>query len=37
LRAGYGALQNLVMGAWYAAPTSWDAIGYPGPQLEFAA
>jgi hypothetical protein len=37
LRAGYGALQNLVMGVWYAAPAHWDAIGYPGPQLEFAA
>ena len=37
LRAGYGALQNLVMGVWYAAPAHWEAIGYPGPQLEFAA
>ncbi len=36
LRAGYGALQNLVMSVWYAAPASWDAIGYPGPQLEGA-
>lgn len=35
LRAGYGALQNLVMGVWYAAPANWAAIGYPGPQLEF--
>jgi hypothetical protein len=37
LRSGYGALQNLVMGVWYAAPANWAAIGYPGPQLEFAA
>ncbi|WP_332877564.1 hypothetical protein [Massilia sp. S19_KUP03_FR1] len=36
LRAGYGALQNLVMAAWYAAPASWAAIGYPGAQLEWA-
>ena len=36
LRAAYGALQNLVMAAWYAAPASWAAIGYPGPQLEWA-
>jgi len=31
LRAGYAALHDLVLGAWYAAETSWDAIGYPGP------
>ena len=37
LRAGYGALQNLVMAAWYAAPVSWVAIGYPGPPLEWAS
>ncbi|MBC7453074.1 MAG: hypothetical protein H7335_05090 [Massilia sp.] len=36
LRTAYGALQNLVMAAWYAAPASWAAIGYPGPQLEWA-
>lgn len=36
LRVGYGALQNLVMAAWYAVPASWAAIGYPGPQLEWA-
>ena len=33
LRAGYAALHDLVLGAWYAAPASWEAIGYPGPQL----
>lgn len=33
LRTGYAALHDLVLGAWYAAPASWDAIGYPGPQL----
>jgi len=36
LRAAYGALHDLVLGAWYAAPGSWDAIGYPGPQLAWA-
>ena len=35
LRAGYGALHDLVLGAWYASPASWDAIGYAGPQLEW--
>ena len=33
LRAGYAALHDLVLGTWYAAPGSWDAIGYPGPPL----
>jgi len=33
LRAGYAALHDLVLSAWYAAPGSWDAIGYPGPPL----
>jgi len=36
LRAGYAALHDLVLGAWYAAPASWDAIGYPGPPLAAA-
>jgi hypothetical protein len=31
LQAGYFALHDLVLGAWYADPASWDAIGYPGP------
>lgn len=29
--AGYQALHDLVLGSWYADPSSWDAIGYPGP------
>ena len=37
LRAAYAALHDLVLGAWYAAPGSWDAIGYPGPPLAFAS
>lgn len=36
LRAAYGALHDMVLGAWYAAPDSWDAIGYPGPTLKWA-
>lgn len=31
LRSGYQALHDLVLGAWYADPESWVAIGYPGP------
>jgi hypothetical protein len=28
---GYQALHDLVLGSWYADPSTWDAIGYPGP------
>jgi len=28
---GYEAMHDLVLGSWYADPSSWDAIGYPGP------
>lgn len=31
LKSGYQALHDLVLGAWYADPQSWKAIGYPGP------
>lgn len=31
LQGGYAALHDLVLGAWYAQPASWEAIGYPGP------
>jgi hypothetical protein len=31
LKSGYQALHDLVLGAWYADPVSWAAIGYPGP------
>jgi hypothetical protein len=30
-KAGYQALHDLVLGSWYADPSAWDAIGYPGP------
>jgi hypothetical protein len=30
-RAGYQALTQLLQAAWYDNPSSWPAIGYPGP------
>jgi hypothetical protein len=30
LQTAYGALHDLVLGAWYARPEHWAAIGYPG-------
>lgn len=36
LRGAYGALHDLALGAWYAQPASWSAIGYPGPIKELA-
>lgn len=37
LRAGYQALHDLVIGSWYAEPSSWAVIGYPGPMRELTA
>jgi hypothetical protein len=37
LQVGYHALHDLVLGAWYADPSSWAAIGYPGPPKELSA
>ena len=31
LKSGYAALHDIIFGAWYAHPDSWEAIGYPGP------
>jgi hypothetical protein len=31
LQAGYFALHDLVLGAWYVDPSTWEAIGYAGP------
>src|SRR5207244_4021143 len=31
LQSGYHALHDLVLGAWYASPATWTAIGYAGP------
>jgi len=36
LRTAYGALHDLALGAWYAQPANWAAIGYPGPMKELA-
>ena len=36
LRGAYGALHDLILGAWYADPSSWPAIGYPGPLKELS-
>ncbi|HXX85519.1 MAG TPA: hypothetical protein VEN29_16260 [Casimicrobiaceae bacterium] len=33
LRSGFAALHQLIVGAWYANPQAWPAIGYPGPPL----
>lgn len=31
LQTAYHALHDLIIGAWYADPSTWEAIGYPGP------
>jgi hypothetical protein len=36
LQTAYHALHDLVIGSWYADPSSWSAIGYPGPMKELA-
>ena len=36
LQQAYGALHDLIIGAWYADPSTWAAIGYPGPLKELA-
>jgi hypothetical protein len=36
LRTAYLALHDLVLGAWYADPSTWAAIGYPGPLPQLA-
>jgi hypothetical protein len=37
LQTAYHALHDLVLGAWYADPSSWTAVGYPGPLKELSA
>jgi len=34
LQSAYFALHDLIFGAWYADPSTWAAIGYPGPIKE---
>jgi hypothetical protein len=36
LRTAYSALHDLSLGAWYAQPANWVAIGYPGPMKELS-
>ncbi|RSZ57432.1 hypothetical protein HF313_11900 [Massilia atriviolacea] len=36
LQSAYHALHDLIIGSWYADPSSWAAIGYPGPIKELA-
>ena len=36
LRSAYAALHDLVLGGWYADPSTWAAIGYPGPIPELS-
>ena len=36
LQAGYFALHDLILGAWYGEPASWAAINYPGPMKELS-
>ena len=31
LRSAYGALHQIVFGAWYAQPSAWPPTGYAGP------
>lgn len=37
LQSAYHGLHDLVIGAWYADPSTWAAIGYPGPLQELSA
>ncbi|MCB1966983.1 hypothetical protein [Accumulibacter sp.] len=30
-QSAYGALHDLIFGAWYGRPANWQAISYPGP------
>ncbi|NVM79221.1 hypothetical protein FHW83_005058 [Duganella sp. SG902] len=34
LQIAYQALHDLIIGAWYGDPSSWERIGYPGPLKE---
>lgn len=36
LQTAYHALHDLIIGSWYADPSAWAAIGYPGPPVELA-
>lgn len=36
LQTAYLAMHDLIIGAWYADPSTWAAIGYPGPIKELS-
>jgi hypothetical protein len=36
LQSAYHALHDLILGPWYAAPSTWASIGYPGPIKELS-
>ncbi|NYE61022.1 hypothetical protein FHW58_002174 [Duganella sp. 1224] len=36
-QVAYHALHDLIIGAWYADPSTWPSIGYPGPVKELLA
>ncbi|MGH8806475.1 MAG: hypothetical protein ACREX0_01185 [Noviherbaspirillum sp.] len=36
LQSAYHALHDLITGAWYADPSTWATIGYPGPLKELS-
>ncbi|MFN4328407.1 MAG: hypothetical protein ACK4FF_05980 [Limnobacter sp.] len=36
LQPGYHALHDLMFGAWYAEPDTWQAMGYEGPPFKLA-
>ncbi|MES2898778.1 MAG: twin-arginine translocation signal domain-containing protein [Pseudomonadota bacterium] len=36
LQTAYHALHDLIIGSWYADPSSWASIGYPGPMKELS-
>ncbi|KQZ30546.1 hypothetical protein [Duganella sp. Root1480D1] len=37
LQTAYHGLHDLVIGGWYAEPSTWADIGYPGPMKELSA
>ena len=36
LQSAYHALHDLIIGSWYADPSAWTALGYPGPLKELS-
>jgi len=36
LQSAYHALHDLIIGSWYADPSTWATIGYPGPLKELS-